>query len=61
MIDDVGGNIDLAPLAQLWGAWTVAWTRPFVADWGSTTGSLMRLRVGGAGRCEGAAKRVLPR
>ncbi len=38
MIDDVGGNIDLAPLAQLWGAWTVAWTRPFVADWGSAYG-----------------------
>jgi len=38
MIDDGGGNIDLAPLAQLWGAWTVAWTRPFVADWGSSYG-----------------------
>jgi len=30
-----------------------------VARW--TNGSLMRLRVGDAGRCEGAAKRVVPR
>jgi len=28
MIDDVGGNIDWAPLAQTLGAWAFAWTPP---------------------------------
>jgi len=55
MIDDGGGNIDLAPLAQLWGAWTVAWTRPFVADWGSSCGTVSSVRRPGRRGANGPA------